>query len=175
MPAYEESPFPSGGGPHTGNLADVLWMFVFGCTMLLGLGWLFSLRFHALPLFMMVIYVWSRRHPEEQTSFYMFTFKAAYLPWVMLASAFVMGDDITRDLLGIVTGHVYYFLQEVLPHTESPFKGVHLLRTPDALYRVMQLPPTNAAAAYVAMRGGVPRPPPQPRVWGPGRVLGRED
>ena len=154
MPAYERSPFPSGGGPHNGNLADFLWMLAFGAVSLLGLASLFTMLFASQPLFMMLIYVWSKRHPDEDTSFYMFRFKAVYMPWVMVGFSFIMGDDVVPSLLGISVGHLYYFLQEVLPVQETPMKGWHLMQTPAVLYKALGLPSTSAAAALVAMREG---------------------
>lgn len=180
--ALELSPYPSGGGPHNGNVADFLWMLVVGAGLLLGLGSALGARFLAHSLFMMVIYAWSKRHPGEQVTFYMFRVAAQYLPWVMLGFAFIVGDDITMDLLGIFAGHVYYFLQEELPAMDTPLKGWRLLRTPEALCRLCDVQPTHAAAAFVRLQqragagGAAPGAAPPARrehVWGQGNVLGR--
>ena len=178
VPAYEASPYPSGGGPHNGNLADFIWLMAFGAASLLAIAFYLRIPYLAASLFMMVVYLWSKRNPEAQSSFWMFQMKAMYLPWVMLGFSFIVGDDVMRDLLGILVGHVYYILQEVLPTAESPLKGYRLLQTPNWLYRFLQLPPTTAAAAYQHMRmgGGPAAPPPaapQGRVWGRGVQLGR--
>ena len=146
---------------------------MFGATILVGAGLYFRYLFMSTALFIMVLYVWSRRHPEEMTSFWMFQFKAAYLPWVMLGFSFIMGDDVVVPLLGLLVGHLYYVLQEVLPTAESPLKGWRLLATPNALYRALRLPSTSAAAAYVHLQTGR-RPEdagPPARVWGAGRPL----
>ncbi len=43
------------------------------------------------------------------------TFTAPYLPWVMLAFGFLVGNPIDMSLVGIAVGHAYYFLEYVYP------------------------------------------------------------
>lgn len=172
LPALENDPFPSGGGSHMGNSADFLYMLMLGAAVLLPLGWLMNSPFMSFSLFFMVIYVWSRRHPDSQTNFYGFGFKASYLPWVLVAFSFIVGDDPVRDLLGIAAGHLYYFIQEVLPTAETPFKGRKLLTTPQWLYSAMQLPPTHQPAGMRGFRMGQPAQQQRRDNWGAGRVLG---
>ena len=184
MPLYERDPSPSGGGHHAGNVADVVTMLAFGGAALLLLGgWLLHLPLLSTPLFTMLIYVWSRRNPAAPTSFYMFTFTAAYLPWVMVAFAFIVGNDPVPELLGIAAGHAYYFVQEVLPTLDGPLKGWRLLHTPRALYELLRVEPTYAPAAAVRMEqraaggggGGAGGAPPRPgfnAFGGNGRRLG---
>jgi len=173
VPAYEDDPFPSGGGAHRGNIADTTWMLAVGAAVLLLAGTLLRLYFLASPLFFMVIYVWSRRHPEEQTSFYMFRVPAAYLPWVMIGFTFVIGDDPTPDLLGIAAGHIYYFVQQVLPDMETPLKGWRLLKTPHFLYRWLDVAPTDQPVFRVqAGGGGGGGAPPRVHQWGQGNRVG---
>ena len=44
-----------------------------------------------------------------------FTFNAPYLPWVMLGFSILLGNGVTMDLIGIIVGHTYYFLEFVYP------------------------------------------------------------
>lgn len=176
IPAYERDPFPSGSGAHMGNQADTVFMLAFGGAVLLlaGAAWL-GMPFLAGALFMMVLYVWSKRHPETPTSFYMFQVPAAYLPWVMVGFSFIVGQDPIPDLLGIGVGHLYFFVKQVLPDMEGPFKDRLLLRTPDFLYRLFNLRATHANAAAVRLaerRAGGPAPA-GGHAWGTGNVLGR--
>lgn len=176
IPAYERDPFPSGSGSHMGNHADTVFMLAFGAAVLLlaGAAWL-GMPFLAGALFMMVLYVWSKRHPETPTSFYMFQVPAAYLPWVMVGFSFIVGQDPIPDLLGIGVGHLYFFVKQVLPDMEGPFKDRMLLRTPDFLYRLFNLRATHANAAAVRIaerRAGGPAPA-GGHAWGTGNVLGR--
>lgn len=149
FPLYEENPYPSGPGAHAGNIADFIWMLVFGAGVLTIVGgYLLSLPILSLALFSMVVYVWSRRNPERQTAFYMFRVPAKWLPWVMTAFAFVLGDNPTNELLGIGVGHLYYFLKEVLPTMDTPLRNTNFVRTPDFLYRYLQVPPTHLPPYY---------------------------
>jgi hypothetical protein len=174
VPAYENDPFPSGPGLHMGNVADTVTMLGFGAAVLLAAGTLLRMPFLAGALFMMVLYVWSKRHPEAPTSFYMFNVPAAYLPWVMTGFSFIVGQDPIPDLLGIGVGHLYFFAKQVLPGMEGPWKDRVLLRTPDLLYRFFNERATHANAAAVRMAerragggggGG--------HNWGAGQALGR--
>ena len=45
----------------------------------------------------------------------LFTFTAPYLPWVLLAFSFVLGNNGVVDVVGIAVGHLYYFLEDVYP------------------------------------------------------------
>ena len=72
-----------------------------------------------------------------------------------------------------LSGHMYYFIQEELPHMEGPLKGVRLLRTPQALYNFLQLPRTDGPGHTVgAAARAAQAPTPQRQAWGAGRVLG---
>jgi Derlin-2/3 len=69
---------------------------------------------HALTF--MMTYVWGRRNPETKMSFLgVLTFHAPYLPWVMLTFSALLGQSIIMDLIGIVVGHFYFFLEFVYP------------------------------------------------------------
>lgn len=79
----------------------------------------------------MMVYVWGRRHPRLPLSFLgIFTFSAAYLPWVLLAFSVMLGSSPVVDLLGMAAGHTYYFLEDVYPHTAH---GRRLLKTPGVI------------------------------------------
>lgn len=41
----------------------------------------------------------------------LFPFTAPYLPWVLLSFSILLGNSATTDLIGIVVGHIYYFLE----------------------------------------------------------------
>ena len=67
-------------------------------------------------------------NPNANTSIMgMITMKAFYLPWGMLGMGLVMGQDPVPDLLGIVAGHLYYFLAVLHPRAG----GARLIKTPD--------------------------------------------
>lgn len=57
-------------------------------------------------------------------------FQAFYLPWAMLALDVIFGSPITPDLLGIIAGHLYYFLTVLHPLAG----GRNILKTPMWVY-----------------------------------------
>lgn len=114
--------------------------------------------FLGISLVFMLLYVWSRELPDVQVNLYGLVAlkvrtpseglgferdalsvltsaggwrsQAFYLPWAMLALDVIFGSPILPDLLGIVAGHVYYFLTVLHPLST----GQNLLKTPLWLY-----------------------------------------
>ncbi|CAN8308455.1 unnamed protein product [Cochlearia groenlandica] len=83
----------------------------------------------SLSMFLQV-YVWSKQNPYIHMSFLgLFTFTAAYLPWVLLGFSVLVGASAWVDLLGMIAGHAYYFLAEVYPRMTNR----HPLKTPSLL------------------------------------------
>tara|TARA_R110002050_G_scaffold195474_3_gene330297 strand:- start:1125 stop:1700 length:576 start_codon:yes stop_codon:yes gene_type:complete len=120
-----------------GKMAEYLWMWLFSGSLLLGIAFLCTyyrltsnIMFLAPSLAFVMVYVWSKRNRHMHMSFlYLFTFSAPYLPWVILGFGWVIGQNPVHDLLGIGVGHIYYFLEDVLPAKY----GVRPLRTPGIL------------------------------------------
>jgi len=56
--------------------------------------------------------------------------QAFYLPWAMLALDVIFGSKILPDLLGIIAGHLYYFLTVLHPLAG----GKIMLKTPMWVY-----------------------------------------
>lgn len=167
---YEMNPFSTGGG---GTSPDYLYMLLFSMVVLLTAAAVFSLGVLSDSLLYVIMYCWSRRNPDDQVSMFGFKLKGMYLPWVYIAIRVLMGGDIIMPLLGIFTGHVYYFLVETLPVTHN----LTLLSTPVFCVRAVEkltgfsqqpqqpIPVRGATAA-----GGIPRGSYQ---WGgAGRTLG---
>ncbi|KAH7852217.1 hypothetical protein Vadar_021892 [Vaccinium darrowii] len=105
-------------GPFQRRTADFLWMMLFGAFTLLALSatpWLWS-PFLGVSLVFMLLYVWSREFPDAQISFYgLVTLKA---------SLFSLKRRV--DLLGIIAGHLFYFLTVLHPLAG----GTNILKTP---------------------------------------------
>lgn len=115
-----------------------------------------GLPFLGSSLIFMIVYVWSRRNPtmpvaiwgndHEREILYAtvvltrasvfiyfsigFQFQGLYLPWALIAFTVLVGGNPMMDIFGVVAGHLYYFLLEVLPTT----KGWNLIQTPSFLY-----------------------------------------
>lgn len=116
-------------GPFERRTADFLWMMIFGALSLLVLSAIpiFRSYFLGTSLVFMLVYVWSREFPNAQISIYgLVTLKAFYLPWAMLALDVIFGSPLGPDLLGIIAGHLYYFLTVLHPLAT----GKNLLKTP---------------------------------------------
>ena len=64
------------------------------------------------------------------------TFNAPYLPYVMLGFAVLVGNSPVMDIIGILIGHIYYFLEFVYP-VVAEVRGwrVKRLLEPPALLR----------------------------------------
>lgn len=58
-----------------------------------------------------------------------FSFEGLYLPWALMAFTVLIGGNPMMDFMGVIAGHLYYFLLEVLPTT----KGWNLIQTPAIL------------------------------------------
>jgi Derlin-2/3 len=115
-------------GSFRNRSADFLWMLLIGAGILITLGPFVNVQFLGSSLAFMMVYVWGRRHPRLPLSFLgIFSFSAAYLPWVLLAFSVMLGSSPAVDLLGMAAGHTYYFLEDVYPHTST---GRRLLKTP---------------------------------------------
>jgi len=47
---------------------------------------------------------------------------APWLPWVLLAFSVLLGASPVVDLLGIFVGHVYYYLEDIVPRMPGRFR-----------------------------------------------------
>jgi Derlin-2/3 len=104
-----------------------------------------------------MVYVWARRNPYVRMSFLgLFSFNAPYLPWVLLSFSVVLGNSATIDLIGIIVGHVYYFLEDVYPLI-ADIRGWQVRRWLAAPVLLKQL---FGEHTQDGMRGGVQVAPP---------------
>ncbi|CAB9514724.1 Derlin-1 [Seminavis robusta] len=119
-------PFNTGAG---GGTADYAFAMLFGAAAILGT---YPLLLSYLPplfcrnMIYFVLYIWSRRHPTSQANIWGIPMKAIYLPFAYLALTIFMGNPYFDQLHGMVIGHLFYFLAEVVPQVY----GKDLLRTP---------------------------------------------
>ncbi|CAN6456809.1 unnamed protein product [Victoria cruziana] len=123
-------------GPFARRTADFLWMMIFGACCLLAFSIVPQTRsyFLAVSLVFMLLYVWSREYPNAQINIYgLVTMKAFYLPWTMLALDVIFGSPLLPDLLGIVAGHLYYFLTVLHPLAG----GRNIMKTPAWVHKLV--------------------------------------
>jgi len=104
-------------GDFRGKQSQFVLMIMFGIGMICLLTpFLQSHNFLGSALTFMMTYVWGRRNEDVRMSMFgVISFTAPYLPWVMLAFGFLVGNPIDMSLVGILAGHTYYFLQYVYP------------------------------------------------------------
>lgn len=95
------------------------------------------------PMVMSVIYVYCMINQDQIVSFWFGTrFKARYLPWALFGVNFLLGGGGISELVGIIVGHLYYFVMMKYPADQ----GVTLLQTPQILYNYF---PNDRPAAFV--------------------------
>eukprot|EP01112_Ceratiomyxa_fruticulosa_P019314 TRINITY_DN6304_c0_g1_i1.p1 TRINITY_DN6304_c0_g1~~TRINITY_DN6304_c0_g1_i1.p1 ORF type:complete len:279 (+),score=42.24 TRINITY_DN6304_c0_g1_i1:110-838(+) len=134
-----------------GRTADFVFMWLLGAISLLTINFGFyytglgsKVMFLAPSLAFMVVYVWARRNPNVRMSFLgLFTFNAPYLPWVILGFGFMLGQTLIFDVLGIVVGHAYYYLEDVYPTISNR----RLLKTPHIFKQLLD-PPNQVPPAF---------------------------
>lgn len=103
-------------GDFRGRTANYVMMILFGVVCISLAAVYTNVHFLGSALTFMMVYVWGRRNEDVRMSFLGFLqFNAPYLPWVMLGFSILLGNGITMDLIGIVVGHTYYFLEFVFP------------------------------------------------------------
>ena len=66
-----------------------------------------------------------------------FTFRAPYLSIFYLLISFLLGYDYANLIYGIIVGHVYFFIKEILPRIKS-LNGLKLLETPNAIVKLCE-------------------------------------
>jgi len=110
--SLENNPFRTS---YAGGSADHLYSVLLIGTVLLLFGWYFEMVVLSLPLHFALIYLWSKKHPDEKINFWGFVFSGSSLPWVLLAFRLLTGGSIFSDLCGLFAAHSYYFFVEVLP------------------------------------------------------------
>ncbi|CCI41219.1 unnamed protein product [Albugo candida] len=154
----EEAPFQGGGGA----TADYAFMLFFGAVIMWGAAFFLDFPFLGPALIFMIVYVWSRRNATTPVAIWGFQFEGLYLPWALIAFTVLIGGNPIMDICGVVAGHLYYFLLEVLPN----LKGWRVLQTPQIFIKLFP-PAIHPAAPQSA------RPESGPRyTWGSGRRLG---
>ncbi|XP_063218216.1 derlin-1 [Bacillus rossius redtenbacheri] len=120
-------------GLFDGRPADYCFMLVFCWLCSLVVSMLADLLLLMDQMVMCVLYVWCQLNKDVIVSFWFGTqFKAVYLPWVLVGVYFIMGRGGLQELIGILVGHLYFFLMFKYPQEMG---GPSLLSTPSILYK----------------------------------------
>jgi len=65
----------------------------------------------------MVIYIWGKKNAQQQINLYNLLYiRGSSMPLIlMLSSLFLKQKTLKLDIMGIIAGHIYYFLEEIYP------------------------------------------------------------
>ncbi|OXU24041.1 hypothetical protein TSAR_009009 [Trichomalopsis sarcophagae] len=152
-----------------GRPADYFYLLIFNwiCCLVAALLLNFSILMNAMIL--SVIYVWCQLNKDAIVHFWFgFQFKAMYLPWVLFGFNFIINHDGLEELVGILCGHLYFFLKFKYP---QEFGGPNLLATPAILE--YYFPQRSNIRGFGAAPPPAARNVPRGHSWGQGQVLGR--
>ncbi|KAG7401140.1 Derlin-2 [Phytophthora boehmeriae] len=107
-------------GSFRGRTADFVYMLLLGSAVMILVAPFVNIHFLGSSLTFMMVYLWGRRNEHVRMSFLgLFPFTAPYLPWVLFSFSILLGNSATTDLIGIIVGHIYYFLEDVYPTIAS--------------------------------------------------------
>lgn len=158
-------------GQFEGRPADYLFLLTFNWMTCVILALLLEVPLLMDPMVLSVLYIWCQLNKDVMVSFWFGSrFKAMYLPWVLLGfNAIVMGGAI-MELLGIVVGHVYFFLMYKYP---QELAGPRLISTPEIFYT--WFPSTTSSHGFGTAPERRAEPPgPRRHDWGRGHTLGHQ-
>jgi len=158
-----------------GRPADYLFLLIFNWLSIVLISLFMNVMLLMDPMVLSVLYIWCNLNKEVIVNFWFGTqFKALYLPWVLLGFNIIMGGGGVDEVIGIVVGHLYYFVFFKYP---EEYGGTPLISTPSFLYHYFPSVPGRGS-----VHGGFQPPPQRPNDqnqqrggrynWGSGQVLG---
>jgi len=106
------------------SVAHFAWLLFYAATTLLTIAPISSQAFLGTTLSSTLVYIWSRRNPDTRLSFLgLLTFKAPWLPWVLIGFNVALHGNWPKDeLCGIVVGHIWYFFNDIYPATHNGYR-----------------------------------------------------
>lgn len=115
-------------GEFEGRPADYCFMLLFNWLCCVVIGLICNLSLLMDPMVLSVLYVWCQLNQDVIVNFWFGTkFKAMYLPWVLCGFNLVISGGGMMELIGILVGHLYFFLKFKYP---QEYDGPELLQTP---------------------------------------------
>ena len=88
----------------------------------------------AQQLLLAFIYIDSKREPQKTINLYFLPIKNALYPYALIVFNIVSGQGIYDNIVGIIAGNVYFFLEDVLPVQ----KNIKILKTPKFLVDLLE-------------------------------------
>lgn len=154
--------------------ADYLFCLTFNWIASCLLGYGMGLYFLMDPMVMSVLYIWCQVNKDTTINFWFGTqFKAYLLPWVLLIFNMIITGRFLADLVGIIVGHLYYFLVFIYP---DEYGGDRWIQTPSFFYYYFPLARGSGTSSRFSGTSGDSRSStqnrgPLPHSWGSGRTL----
>nr|AEE62126.1 unknown [Dendroctonus ponderosae] len=153
-------------GTYQRKPADFAFLLIFNWICCIIMGLVADMPLLMDPMVLSVLYVWCQLNSDVIVTFWFGTrFKAIFLPWVLLGFNLVISGGGLMELIGILIGHLYFFLAFKYP---QELGCPSLLSTPGFLKNWF---PEEGGGTF----GPAPdRGPaiPRGRMWGQGHVLG---
>jgi Derlin-2/3 len=80
----------------------------------------------------MIVYLWSKKNAQQQINLInILHIRGSSLPLILLLSSlFLKQKTLKFDIMGIIAGHIYYYLEEVYPRLSG---GQKIIKTPSYL------------------------------------------
>ena len=76
---------------------------------------------------MSIVYIWCQLNKDTIVNFWFGTqFKAMYLPWVLFGFKLIISGGGVMELIGILIGHMYFFLMFKYPQVRHLHLTLHL-------------------------------------------------
>jgi len=119
-----------------GIAPDYLFFIFFNMICLMVLNIFANEIFLSESLNFSMTYYWGRKSKNTNVEFMgLFTFRAPYVPWIYLIFSFFINSGIKDELIGLIVGHFYFFLKEIIPRLKI-IKNPRLLETPKFFYNL---------------------------------------
>ncbi|EPY34668.1 Derlin-2/3 [Strigomonas culicis] len=141
--------------------ADFVWAFAFIILSHGLLGLYFGQFTTGFSVAMSLCWMFCKRNPEMRLSLYSFQFRAPTFPWALMVLNMIISQRIFDDILGILVGHLYVYLHDVVPSLYQ----VNVLQTPSFVKNFVDgkiLQKKKPSDSTLRPAGG----------WGAGRRLG---
>jgi len=113
-----------------GKKENYLYLLIFGNSiMILFKLFIYEAQFLGPAITNMIVYLWGKKNAQQQINLVnILHIRGSSLPFVLTLSSLVMKQKTLKlDLLGIIAGHLYYYLEEIYPRLIG---GQKILRAP---------------------------------------------
>lgn len=148
---------------------DFVFLLLFGFFFLIIIGIFMGLPLLSYAFMSYIVYIWCNLNPTRDVALFLIPIqvKAIYFPWALLALHSLMGASPLDDIIGILVGHLFYFLDVKYPETS----GKRFLKTPEFLIKMFPNSQINIHG-YNLRNQGVPQQQQNNNFGGQGRRLG---